>query len=116
MYYYSKMGSGGSKQSDNAMVETLGDHSGSINCLAASEDGTILVTGSDDATARMWSVSEDATECLGVLRGHLGQVAAVAIFDTFVVTASADATVRKWDMTTCECLFVYRGHTSRIHK
>merc|ERR550532_855376 len=28
----------------------------------------------------------------------------------------ADSTIRKWDMTTCECLFVYEGHTSRIQK
>ena len=36
--------------------------------------------------------------------------------DTFVITGGADSTIRKWDMTTCECLFVYEGHTSRIQK
>ena len=34
----------------------------------------------------------------------------------FVITGSADSTLRKWDMTTCECLFVYEGHTARIQK
>ena len=38
------------------------------------------------------------------------------MFDTNVVTGSADNTIRRWDMTTCECLFVYEGHTARIQK
>ena len=40
----------------------------------------------------------------------------LAVYDTFVITGSADSSVRKWDMTTCECLFVYEGHTARVQK
>lgn len=40
----------------------------------------------------------------------------MAVCDTSVVTGSADNTIRKWDMSTCECLFVYEGHTARIQK
>ena len=43
------------------------DHDGAINCMGLSEDGSLLVTGSDDHTARMWSTQTDDTECLGVL-------------------------------------------------
>ena len=49
-------------------------------------------------------------------RGHSSYINCVGTHDTFVITGGADSTIRKWDMTTCECLFVYEGHTSRIQK
>ena len=49
-------------------------------------------------------------------RGHSSYINCVAVVDMFVVTGSADSTLRKWDMTTCECLFVYEGHTARVQK
>ena len=32
------------------------------------EDGSMLVTGSEDATARLWATRTEETECLGVLK------------------------------------------------
>lgn len=63
------MGNGSSAASKNGVLkETLGDHDESINCMVLSEDGSMLVTGSEDSTARMWSTKTDETECLGVLK------------------------------------------------
>ena len=63
------MGAGNSSVNKNVQTkEILADHEESINCLALSDDGSMLVTGSEDATARMWSTRTDDTECLGVLR------------------------------------------------
>ncbi|XP_043214180.1 WD repeat-containing protein 86-like isoform X2 [Amphibalanus amphitrite] len=92
------------------------EHEGAINCMGLSEDGSLLVTGSDDWTARMWSTQTDDTECLGVLEGHENSVTCVALSDTFVITGSSDTTIRKWDMTRCECIFIYEGHTARINR
>ena len=50
------------------LKETLADHDESVNVMALSEDGSMLVTGSEDATARMWSTRTDDTECIGVLK------------------------------------------------
>jgi len=111
------MGAGGSTGGKKGqLLETMADHEESINCMVLSEDGSMLVTGSEDATARMWSTKTEETECLGVLRGHSSYINCVGTHDTFVITGSADSTIRKWDMTTCECLFVYEGHKSRIQK
>ena len=49
-------------------------------------------------------------------RGHSSYVNCVAVYDTYVISGSADCTIRKWDMSTCECLFVYEGHTARVMK
>ena len=54
--------------SKGVLQETLGDHTESINCMALSEDGSILITGSEDLTARMWEVGIDETRCMGVLK------------------------------------------------
>jgi WD40 repeat protein len=63
------MGNGSSTNNRNgSLKETLGDHEESINCMALSEDGSMLVTGSEDSTARMWSTKTDETICIGVLK------------------------------------------------
>ncbi len=133
------MGNCGSVQEqENPLKETIADHDAPINCMALSEDGTILVTGSEDATARMWSVTTPETDCLGVFLGHSSYVNAVCIVggmdtnkrmeeledednspvepDAIVLTGAADNTIRKWSAYTCECLFVYEGHNARIMK
>jgi hypothetical protein len=47
------MGAGGSSGNKKGLLlETLADHEESINCMVISEDGSMLVTGSEDATAR----------------------------------------------------------------
>ena len=66
---YFNMGNGSSTKNKNGVLkETMADHEESINCMALSEDGSMLVTGSEDSTARMWSTKTDETECIGVLR------------------------------------------------
>ena len=62
------MGIGSSQNKQATLKETLADHDESINCMALSDDGSMLVTGSEDSTARMWSTVTDETECLGVLK------------------------------------------------
>ena len=79
-----KMGAGGSTGGKKGeLLETMADHEESINCMCLSvssnsdniliyektqEDGSMLVTGSEDATARLWATRTEETECLGVLK------------------------------------------------
>lgn len=62
------MGAGGSTGKQGDLLETMADHEESINCMCVSEDGSMLVTGSEDATARMWATKTEETECIGVLK------------------------------------------------
>lgn len=110
------MGAAGSKDKNGWLRETLVDHEDAINCISLSEDGSLLVTGSEDKTARMWSTKTEETECLGILKGHQSYITCCTVCDTFVITGAADNTIRKWDMTTCECLFTFEGHTSRVSR
>ena len=62
------MGGGASKNKSGLLKETLGDHDESVNCMCLSDDKSMLVTGSEDATARIWSAKTPETECLAVLK------------------------------------------------
>ena len=105
-----------SKNDKNWLLETLTGHDAGINCMALSEDGSVLATGSEDKTARLWSTKTSTCECIGILRGHEEYINCILIEDCYVLTGSADKTVRKWDVSTCECVLIMRGHTSVIYR
>ena len=52
------------------LLETVEGHTDSINCMALSEDESVLVTG-DDSEARLWDVDGGLggpTEAMGSLK------------------------------------------------
>jgi WD40 repeat protein len=75
----------------------LKGHTKDVDCAAFSPDGTRMVTGSSDRTARIWESTTGRQ--LSVLQGHNDQVSAVAFTHdgTRVVTGAWDGTVRMWD-------------------
>jgi WD40 repeat protein len=112
------MGNNQTKKEKNKdyVLQTCEDHEGSINCMEVSEDGSVLVTGSDDSYIRLWSTKTELIECIGVLEGHEDYITSLLIEDNFVLSSSADKTIRKWDMYSCECLIVFTGHESTVNK
>jgi WD40 repeat protein len=84
--------------------------------MEVSKDGSVLVTGSDDKTVRLWSAKSEAVECIGLLEGHENYITSVLIEDNYVLSSSADMTIRKWNMSTCECQLVFMGHESTVNK
>ncbi|CAF0911586.1 unnamed protein product [Didymodactylos carnosus] len=113
------MGSAVSKRREkdkNYLLQTLDEHEAGINCMVLSEDGSVLATGSDDHSIRLWSAKTDLVECIGILTGHQDYVTCIIIEENFLISASADKTLRKWDMSLCQCLFIFTGHTSLISR
>ena len=57
------------KHVQGALHEALEGHEGGINCVAMSIDESILITGSEDCTARVWAVANDEIpeKCFGIL-------------------------------------------------
>lgn len=95
----------------------LQGHQDVVLCLAKNPEGTILVSGSKDKTARIWrasssdsanvieGVNEDDWECIGIAEGHVESIGAVAISKkasdvggNFLITASQDRTAKIWDL------------------
>ena len=49
-------------------LQTCTGHEAGINCMALADDESLLVTGSEDKTARLWTTKTKNCECIGVLR------------------------------------------------
>ncbi len=98
----------------SACIQTLAGHDGGVLCVALTSDGLRAVTGSDDATTRVWELGTG--ECLRVLEGHQAGVYGVSLAadGRRAVTASADATVRLWDLWAGECLRTLAGHEGEV--
>jgi WD40 repeat protein len=76
----------------------LRGHTGSVDYLAISGDGSLLATGGRDGTVRLWGLPEG--EPIGTLDAHIGEVTclAMATDKRFLVSGSDDGTVRLWGL------------------
>lgn len=76
----------------------LNGHCGAVTSVAVTADGTRIVTGSWDTTARVWDAMTFAE--LGQLNGHTESVNSVAVTadGTRIVTGTYDKTVRVWEV------------------
>ncbi|MBA2307540.1 WD40 repeat domain-containing protein, partial [Candidatus Dependentiae bacterium] len=82
---------------------------------AFSPDGTTVLTGSFDNTARLWDVKTG--QQLHILQGHTEIVNSVAFNPdgTTVLTGSWDNTAILWDVKTGQQLQAFIGHTDLIY-
>lgn len=98
-----------------ALLRVFTGHSSAVTCCAVSVDGSLLVTGSVDGTARLWDLGSGQERHL--LTGHAGTVTgcAVAPDGGWVVTSSQDRTLRIWDAMTGAQIQVLRGHLSGVN-
>jgi hypothetical protein len=72
-----------------------------VYSVAFDPTGTMLATGGQDKTVKVWRMSSDGTSatCIAILGGHTGAVHSVA-FDssgTMLATGSADKTAKLWN-------------------
>jgi WD40 repeat protein len=97
-------------------IAILSSHESSVNSVAFSSDGAVLISGSTDKTLRLWNVSTGAE--LAVLVGHEEGVQSVVFSPNGAIIASGDlaGNVLLWDWngTTGTQQIELRGHTEGI--
>ncbi|KAK3838754.1 MAG: hypothetical protein JOS17DRAFT_713209 [Linnemannia elongata] len=90
----------------------LRGHNAVVICVSYSRDGTLIATGSEDATIRIWSA--ETGETLRVLREHQDDVRCVRFSPqgNRLLSASKDFTVQIWDVKTGEQLGIIGRHVN----
>ena len=91
-------------------------HEKAINSLAISPNDQLIASGSQDKTAKIWTV--DGLKLLGVLRGHRKSIWCIQFsnVDQIVATSSADATIKLWALSDYSCLKTFEGHDCSVLK
>ena len=92
----------------------LAGHADWVRSACVSPDGALVVTASDDKTARVWSLADGAL--VRTLEGHAGGVtsACVSPDGALVVTASHDQTARVWSLADGALVRTLEGHASAL--
>jgi WD40 repeat protein len=77
-------------------------------------DGSFVLTGSWDGTARIWDTTTGNLR--HTLVGHVGRVVACTAWPggSFVVTGGGDRTARVWDTVTGNVRHILTGHTEPV--
>jgi WD40 repeat protein/serine/threonine protein kinase len=95
-------------------LKTLRGHRSWVDAVAFSPDSRRIVTGSWDATAKLW----DATggQELLTLKGHTSTVTSVAFSrdGQRIVTGSYDGTAKVWDAASGRVLLTLKGHAGQV--
>ena len=103
-------------------VALLEGHTGGVTSVAFSSDGTMLASGSEDETVKLWAVATHTN--IATLRGHTDGVWSVAFSPDGKMLASgagdpiihfpADNTIKLWDVETNTNIATLEGHEGRI--
>ncbi|XP_061702886.1 transducin beta-like protein 3 [Syngnathoides biaculeatus] len=94
-------------------------HDKDVNSVAVSPNDKLLASGSQDRTAKLWSLAGEGTpEPLGVFRGHRRSVWAVCFspVDQVLATSSADGAAKLWNLQDFSCLKTFEGHDASVLK
>lgn len=94
-------------------------HDKDVNSVAVSPNDKLLASGSQDRTAKLWSLTGEGTvNLLGVFKGHRRGVWAVCFspVDQVLATSSADGTTKLWSLQDFSCLKTFEGHDASVLK
>ncbi|XP_056107669.1 transducin beta-like protein 3 [Rhinichthys klamathensis goyatoka] len=100
------------------MTATLTEkaHDKDVNSVTISPNDKLLASGSQDRTAKLWSLAD--MSLLGVFRGHGRGIWCVQFspVDQVLATASADGSIKIWSLQEFSCLKTFEGHDASVLK
>lgn len=85
-------------------------HTNGVMCLQFDEN--VLITGSYDATAKVWDL--ETGQELRTLVGHTSGIRCLQFDDSKLMTGSLDHTIKLWNWRTGQCLRTFHAHTEGV--
>lgn len=104
------------KVGESAPLMVFDGHVAEVNSLRWDPTGSLLATGSDDKTAKIWSMTQDTP--LLTLSGHTRDVYSVAWSPSrasLLATASFDGSVRIWSTLDGSSLLLFANHKFPVY-
>ena len=91
-------------------IRTFKGHTKHVMSVTFSPDGTRVLTGSFDNTAKLWDAATGT--CIQTFTGHSDWIWSVAFSPDGkrVLTGSKDKTAKLWDAVTGNCIRTFKGH------
>ena len=98
-----------------ALNGILKGHTGSVEAVAVSVDGSTLLSGAADWTLRVWDLGTGRT--VKTLTGHTGPILCVAFTadSGLAISGSEDRSIRVWHLDDGRERQVFRGHMGAVH-
>lgn len=95
-------------------LRTFSGHNNTVNSVACSADGRLIVSGSDDGTVKVWNCQTGSH--LQTLSQHEDRVYSVACSadGRLVISGAQDKTVKVWDVDSGVCLRTFTGHKENV--
>ncbi|VDL90605.1 unnamed protein product [Schistocephalus solidus] len=96
-------------------VVRLEGHHEEVNCIAVSTERSLLASGSEDCSVRIWDFSDCTRyECIRKLVGHTEYVVCLAFVGNSILSGSGDMTIRKWNILTGACDLIINKHDGPV--
>ncbi|KAJ3191647.1 POC1 centriolar protein A, partial [Entophlyctis luteolus] len=96
------------------LVSSLSGHTGAVTSVAYNHDGSLIASGSNDNTVRVWNPLSGAL--VSELNGHSGSVNS-AVFNhdgSLIASGSDDKTVRVWNAFSGALVSELKGHSGYV--
>lgn len=97
-------------------IGLLEGHYASINCIQMDPNFNLVVSGSKDATLKLWNIDLATEEgkdyglklnkptCIHSFDSHKAEINALSLDREILVSASKDKTIKQWDLKTGKCI------------
>jgi WD40 repeat protein len=94
------------------LTATLPGHTETVRCVAISNGR--IVSGSQDASLRVWAFDGDKWSCNQVLKGHSHTVRGVSVQSNVILSGSQDQSLRTWDLENGQEISTMHGHNGDV--
>ncbi|EPS60096.1 hypothetical protein M569_14708, partial [Genlisea aurea] len=109
------------KVGESRPVKTFVGHKGEVNAIKWDPTSTLLASCSDDSTAKIWTLKQDA--CLLDLREHSKEIYTIRWSpptnnpgpQLVLASASFDSTIKIWDIDAGRLLQTLAGHSDPVY-